>query len=178
MSSNGAMPPFDVIGVGVNSIYQVYRLPDPHYALFKQVIIFGQRRAQPCTLPGLRDPEIARLRELTRDDAAVPVLPGEETAPDLPLSRQPGGLPTRPGDQVAARHGRQEGVGEARVVHAATPSSPSPGPVGSTIGARGSSTGVALLVAGRAGTVALASLRSRGEWNQGRSRIRTGGRWP
>src|SRR5207247_9739842 len=102
-------------------------------------------------------------------------LAGVEALAAVDLAGQPctsDALERRPGLPRVVRRRRGRGGG-----HAATPSSPSP-TGGSVTGASGSSVGAAPQATGRAGTAALASLRSRGEWNHGRSRMRTGGRWP
>jgi hypothetical protein len=112
-----------------------------------------------------------------RGDAdLVGQLAGVEALAAVDLAGQPGGgdaLERRPRVARAVRRWRGCGGGG----HAATPSSPSP-TGGSATGASGSSSGAVPLVTGRAGMAALASRRSRREWNHGRSRILTGGRWP
>src|SRR5205823_4590394 len=63
-----------------------YRLPDPHYAVFRQVVVIARRRARPLTYPAQITQEAGRLRALTAADQATPVLPpvGRDTAPRPP----------------------------------------------------------------------------------------------
>lgn len=77
---------------------QVYRLPDPQYAVFRQVVVLARRRARPLTYDGLITPEADRLRTLAARPETVPVLPaaGSSTPPDLLLPVVPGGLPDLP----------------------------------------------------------------------------------
>jgi hypothetical protein len=76
----------------------VYRLPDPSYSVYHQVVLLGLRRVRSLTYPAQIAQEAARLRALAAADQTLPKLEAgtrnaEPLPPDLTLRWAPGGLP-------------------------------------------------------------------------------------